>query len=86
MKEEERKTTPLQWPIIANVNTIQGRANFRARDVIFREVQEPRGRHVGYDFLERKTRVPKISLLFSKLKRQKSPETTTDTQDVSKFY
>ena len=36
--------------------------------------------------LERKTRVPKISLLFSKLKRQKSPETTTDTQDVSKFY
>ena len=36
--------------------------------------------------LERKTRVPKISLLFSKLKQQKSPETTTDTQDVIKFY
>ena len=36
--------------------------------------------------LERKTRVPKISLLFSKLKRQKSPETTTDIQDVIKFY
>ena len=36
--------------------------------------------------LERKTRVPKISLLFSKLNWQKSPETTTDTQDVIKFY
>ena len=55
MKEEESKPHLVQWPIIANVNTIQGRANFRARDVIFREVQEPRGRHVGCDFRKKNT-------------------------------